>query len=355
MSALTPKERLLRVLHREPSDRPPVICIGGMMNAAVVDVMKETGHTLPEGHFDRSLMADLASDVHNWTGFENLAIPFCMTVEAEVLGSRIDPGSLACEPKIASEAFGSVTEVEFRDYGSLLNGNRTSVVTGAARLLSARYPDLPIVAAVTGPISTAASIVDPMTFLKELRKKSRESHRVLEYVTGFLKAYCEKLSANGATVIGIGDPTATGEILGPKMFAEFAVPYLNDLIDHVRRLGTPVIVHICGKIRPVRRLMAGLHADALSTDATVNLRALKDEYPSINTMGNVSTYILQSGPAPKIARLAQRLMQNGIDIVSPACGLSTSTPIENIRALTDTVRNGPVVAPRSKGTSNAQE
>jgi [methyl-Co(III) methanol-specific corrinoid protein]:coenzyme M methyltransferase len=334
----TPKERLLRVLRKEPTDRPPVICIGGMMNAAVVDIMKETGHTVPEAHFDAALMADLAADVHKSTGFENIALPFCMTVEAEALGSRIDPGNLSCEPKIASEAFTSVSTVEYKDIDYALEHSRIQTVAEATRLLSARYADLPVVAAITGPISTAASIIDPMTFLKELRKKGRESHRVLEYVTGFLKAYCRKLAASGATAIGIGDPTATGEILGPRIFEEFALPYINDLTDHVQGLGIPVIVHICGKIRPVRNLMASLRANALSTDATVNLRALKEEYPRLTTMGNVSTYLLHSGSSQKITRIAGKLVRDGVDIISPACGLSTSTPIENIRALTDTVK-----------------
>jgi [methyl-Co(III) methanol-specific corrinoid protein]:coenzyme M methyltransferase len=342
MNELTPRERLLRVLQKEPVDRPPVICIGGMMNAAVVDVMKQTGHTLPEAHFDELRMALLALAVHNATGFENIGIPFCMTVEAEALGSRIDPGTFTCEPKIRSEAFASVSEVEFRDIDFMLRNFRTKTVAGAAGALSEKYSHLPVVTAVTGPISTAASIVDPMTFLKELRKKSRESHRLLEYVTGFLKAYCEKLAASGATAIGIGDPTATGEILGPRMFEEFALPYINDLTDHIQRLGTPVIVHICGKIGLIRHLTAGLHANALSTDAVVNLCALKAEYPHLTTMGNLSTYVLESGPVQKIERLAERLLRDGIDIVSPACGLSTSTPLENIRALTNTVKKGQV-------------
>ena len=40
MSSLSPKERLLKVLNKEEVDRPPVICPGGMMNAAIVDIMK---------------------------------------------------------------------------------------------------------------------------------------------------------------------------------------------------------------------------------------------------------------------------------------------------------------------------
>ena len=34
MSGLSPKERLRRALAKKPVDRPPVICMGGMMNAA---------------------------------------------------------------------------------------------------------------------------------------------------------------------------------------------------------------------------------------------------------------------------------------------------------------------------------
>ena len=85
MSTFTPKERLLRVLRKETVDRPPVVCTGGMMNAAIVDIMRATGHTLPEAHFDPQRMADLAQDIHTHTGFENIGVPFCMTVEAELL------------------------------------------------------------------------------------------------------------------------------------------------------------------------------------------------------------------------------------------------------------------------------
>jgi uroporphyrinogen-III decarboxylase len=89
VGALTPKERLLRTLRGQKADRPPVICPGGMMNAATVDVMNSTGRAFPDAHSDPVLMAGLAADVHEMTGFENLGIPFCLTVEAEVLGRQL--------------------------------------------------------------------------------------------------------------------------------------------------------------------------------------------------------------------------------------------------------------------------
>ena len=338
---LTPKQRLLRVLRKEPVDRPPVICTGGMMNAAIVEIMQQTGHTLPEAHLDPQRMAELAQDIHVFTGFENIGVPFCMTVEAELLGSQIDHGTLACEPKIAREVYPSVGQVVCSDVDTLVRCGRMQVVVEAAHRLAAANPDIPVIASLTGPISTAASLVDPMTFYKELRKDPAGAHRVLDYVTRLLCAFASQLLTDqGVTVIAVGDPSATGEILGPAMFEKFALPYLNRLADHVHKLGFPMIVHICGDVKRVRHFLPELHADALSTDAMVSLPDLKADFPHLTTMGNLSTFALQWNPPDKIAAMTRTLVSSGIDIISPACGLSTSTKLESIRAMTDTVKKG---------------
>ncbi|BCS54148.1 uroporphyrinogen decarboxylase family protein [Geobacter sp. SVR] len=337
---LSPKERLLNVLNGRQVDRPPVICTGGMMNAAIVDVMTRTGNTLPEAHFQAGRMSALAGDIHAETGFENLGIPFCMTVEAEVLGSEIDFGSLACEPKIARESFAGTRDVVFKDVKAMLGQGRIGQVAGAAERLARLHPDQPVIGSLTGPISTAASLVDPMQFLKELRKEREQAHRVLEYVSDFLIGFAHVLVESGATAICIGDPTATGEILGPKMFDEYAVKYLNKVIDGIHAAGVPVMVHICGEMKAVKPSIPLLHADAVSTDAFVNLRMLKQEYPQLTTMGNVSTILLESGDPEKVARRTETLVREGIDIISPACGLSTSTSLEAIRAMTSVVKEG---------------
>ena len=338
MSAFSPKERLLRVLHKEAVDRPPVICTGGMMNAAIVDVMEGTGHTLPAGHSDVALMTALSADVQQYTGFENLGIPFCMTVEAEVLGSEINFGTLACEPKIERELFPSAARVVYRDVETMLKSGRIGTIVEAGHALSRRHPDTPVIGNLTGPVSTAASIVDPVTFLKELRKDRDNAHRVMDYVSRLLIGFAREMVSNGVTLISIGDPTATGEILGPRMFEEYAVRYLNEVIDAIHGFGAPVIVHICGNMKSVKQHIPRLRSDAISTDALVNLKLLKEEFPTLTTMGNISTFLLELGEPDKVARHTEQLVRDGIDIISPACGLSTSTALGNIRAMTGMVK-----------------
>jgi [methyl-Co(III) methanol-specific corrinoid protein]:coenzyme M methyltransferase len=58
-------------------------------------------------------------------------------------------------------------------------------------------------------------------------------------------------------------------------------------------------------------------------------------------MGNLSTYLLQWGNPDKIAGRACELVHDGVDIIAPACGLSTSTTLANITAMTRAVKAGP--------------
>lgn len=339
MDVFSPKERLLRVLKKESVERPPVICPGGMMNAAIVEIMQKTGHTLPEAHHTGGRMASLASDVREYTGFENFGIPFCMTVEAEALGSEVNFGSLSCEPKIEREAYSSPAGVRLYAPGTMAKSGRVEAIAEAVHTLSLKFPDIPVIGSITGPISTSASLVDPMNFLKQLRKDKENSHRVIDYVCNHLIEYATILAEAGASVISIADPTATGEILGPKLFEEYAVRYINKLADAVHRLGIPVIVHICGKMEAVKPLIGNLAGNAVSVDALVSLKGLKQENPSLTAMGNISTIALEFSQPDKIQAMTERLLNDRIDIISPACGLSTSTPLANINALTGTVIN----------------
>ncbi|GHV29650.1 methylcobamide--CoM methyltransferase [Synergistales bacterium] len=338
MYEFSPRERLQRTFEKKIVDRPPVICPGGMMNAAVTDVMKKRGRILPDAHHTGALMRELALDVHAETGFENIGIPFCMTIEAEALGSDVDYGTLECEPKIVKEPFPSVKETEFRASGAIQKNARAQAVIGVIDSLSKSHPDVPVIGSITGPLSAAASIVDPMTFLKELRRERDGAHRLLDYVTGQLADYARLMADNGAAAISIADPTATGEILGPKMFAEYAVVYLNALTDAIHETGVPVIVHICGNVKMVQAQLAELRSEALSVDALVNLGRLKKEIGVPTTMGNLSTYLLEFADPEKVYENTQVLLKQEIDILAPACGLSTSTPLKNITAFTEAVR-----------------
>jgi [methyl-Co(III) methanol-specific corrinoid protein]:coenzyme M methyltransferase len=309
-----------------------------MMNAAIVEIMEKTGNTLPAAHHSGGLMASLARSVSAETGFENFGVPFCMTVEGEALGSSIDYGTLSCEPKIARENFPSAKDAAFFPPGEIAKSPRGAAVLAAVAELAQSGADIPVIGSVTGPVSAAASLVEPMTFFKELCRDRENSHKLLSYVAGQLIDWALALAEAGADAISIADPTATGEILGPRLFGDYALPYLNRIIGALHKNGIPVIVHICGDVRAVKKHLFNLEGHALSVDAMVNLAELKAEKQDLTAMGNLSTYLLQNGKPEAIRKNTESLLHHKIDIIAPACGLSTSTPLANIRAFTETVK-----------------
>jgi [methyl-Co(III) methanol-specific corrinoid protein]:coenzyme M methyltransferase len=261
-----------------------------------------------------------------------------MTIEAEALGSDVDYGSLKCEPKIQHEPFLNAADVRRLPSGAILKNKRAEGLLKAVNDLSKSDPDVPVVGSITGPVSLAASLVDPMSFFKGLRKDKEASHKLLDYVTERLIEYAKCIAECGAAVVSIADPTATGEILGPALFEEYALPCLNRIAESMGAMGTPVIIHICGDVRTIKKHFPALKGNAVSVDAMVNLQALKSEYSSLTTMGNLSTYMLEFSTVEKIYRATENLLQHNIDIISPACGLSTSTPLANIGAFTGAVK-----------------
>lgn len=335
----TPKERLRMIFAGEKPDRPACICPGGMMNMVTEDLMEEIKTYLPEAHTDARKMADLARAVYEKGCFENCGVPFCMTVEAEEMGAQVDLGSRIYEPHVTGYAIETVS-----DYGKLspvdLTKGRAKVVLDAIRILKEETRDVPIVGNLTGPVSTASSLMEPVTFYKELRRKNQDAHAYMDFVTRQLIRFGTAQVEAGADVIAISDPSGTGEILGPRYFEEFAVTYINRLLEGLPREKTGTIVHICGQMKPVYREVHELKSNALSFDSIVPMREARKQLPDRILMGNVSTYTLEFGTPDRVETLTRGCVEAGSDIISPACGLGMRSPLANVRTILKTLEKG---------------
>ena len=101
-------------------------------------------------------------------------------------------------------------------------------------------------------------------------------------------------------MIAISDPSGTGEILGPKYFEEFAVTYINRLLDSLQKEKLGTIVHICGQMSPVYKEINEVGSSALSFDSIVPMKEARKHLPDRVLMGNVSTYALEFGDPARV-------------------------------------------------------
>ena len=299
-------------------------------------MMELCGVYWPQAHTDPELMAQLAAAAYTNGLFDNIGVPFCMTVEAQSMGAKVELGDQVTEPRVTEYAIGSVKQWRQLRPMDLTQGRAKTVLEALGRI-RADYPEAAIMGNITGPISLASSLVDANMFYRELRKNPEDCAAVLELVTQQLLAFGLAQIEAGAEFITISDPSGTGEILGPKLFEQYALPCLNRLCRGLRPHCKGVIVHICGQLRPIYPQLAQLECDGLSVDAVVSLHDIRQTVPGKAIMGNVSTFALAAGKDETIRNLCHACVANGADILAPACGLGTTTTVDSIRVMMDVV------------------
>jgi [methyl-Co(III) methanol-specific corrinoid protein]:coenzyme M methyltransferase len=336
MSCDDPRRRLEAAVHREPVDRTPFICPGGMMNMAVVDAMTLEAEW-PAAHTSPEAMARLATTAQEVTGFENIGLPFCMTIEAEGLGAEVSLGTHETEPRVSAYAMEDLAETDRLTVFDP-RGGRAAVTADAVRTVAGSASGLPVVVCLTGPISLATSLIEPLTFYRAIRRSPDEAHRLLEICTDALLAFGDVLVDAGADVLCIADPSATGELLGKAAFRDFAAPYIDDVTRHFAERGKPMIVHVCGDATCLGDALDQLAAPVVSVDSIVRLDLLREAAPAKALMGNLSTSLLEFGRDEKVAQAARVCARRGADIVAPACGIGARTPAANLRAAATALR-----------------
>jgi len=149
------KNNVLKVLSGEESDITPVISVTQL---GIVEAMEKTDAFWPEAHKNAEKMATLGSSLYELAGLENARIPFCLTVEAEAMGCKVDIGGEDRTPQITETPFRSGSDIKVPS--DFLSRGRIPVVLEAVDKLKEKYEDtLPIIVGITGPFTLAGHLL----------------------------------------------------------------------------------------------------------------------------------------------------------------------------------------------------
>jgi [methyl-Co(III) methanol-specific corrinoid protein]:coenzyme M methyltransferase len=345
---MSARERVLAALAGEPTDRPAVVCPGGMMSMAVTEVMASSGAAWPEAHTSDEAMLRLALAMQETAGFDSIAMPFCMTVEAEAYGATVDLGNLTTQPRVRGSilpADGS-GRLPAPDFGA----GRAAVLLRAMRKARALRPDVAIIGNLVGPFSALGMLCDPLQLLRWTRRAPETAARHLGRISEDLVRFGLMQKEAGADAICIADPTATGEILGGPRFRASVLPHLARVARDLRAVGARIIIHICGDVAAIEPELRDLAADAVSFDSVADIAALASfarmkratearaaSRPPWQVMGNVSPFLLKEGPVDRIVERCRQLIEGGVRLLAPACGVIPTTPLAHLRAMRQSV------------------
>lgn len=334
---MTPFERLMAILKGKKGDVDRIPCINSV-SVSTIEFMRTCDAYWPAAHKDPAKMAKLASAAHRLCNLENVSVPFCMTVEAEVLGAKID----FHEDKMK---WPSVRQFQVKDPSDLTipedvsEAGRVPVITEAIKILKNEFGGkVPVNAYIVPPFTSLSSyLVDSITFLKWLKKAPEKVHH---FCSDTLDTYVEiaKLYKDaGADVITFHEMGASTDNISPNHFEEFVKSYLKEIIG---RLKLPTILNICGSALMIVDKMVECGAEAIAVDERTPIKKAREEIdrirPGYPLIGNVPSYgILHQGPVERIDDAVKSCIEDGVSIVAPGCDFWLETPTEHIKAFVD--------------------
>jgi len=340
------KENVLTVLSGEEVNVTPVISV---TQIGIVEAMEKTDSFWPEAHTDAEKMAILGSSLYELVGLECARIPFCLTVEAEAMGCKVNLGSEDKTPLVMESPFQNASDIKIPT--DFLHNGRIPVVLEALKKLKEKYGDtLPIIVGITGPFTLTGHLLGVEKMVRYMRTKPYEIESALDKALDVSMEYVNALSEIGPDIICVAEPTSATELINPLQFKTIVKPRLEDLS---REINTKKVLHICGSAEPILKDMASIGYDGLSVEEKVDVKWAKEELKGggkimrvggrIMTMGgekspkligNISSSKTLFRDSPdEVKKKVKDVLESGIDILAPSCGLAPRSPLENIKAM----------------------
>ena len=335
MTELTPKERVMRLLRKEPIDTMPFFSGMGMV---VMPGIEKSGYKFATVHTDAERMAWSAIWSARLMGFDCVVIPYDMTMESEAMGNQISlytDSEDILYPTIPEKIWSTTDEVVIPE--NILECGRLPLIPKVIEIIKKEAPELPIGCWQLGPFTQAGQILELDLILKGVFKQKEKVEALLDKLSDMIIKIGQWMQASGCDYITLREPGVAADLLSPRTFKEFIKPRLTRILAAWK---SPKLLHICGRTDPLIEMMNECGADGLTVDIKCNVaEARKKLGNDVLFMGNLDTYTMTCDadtPAEKTVAHIKEMIDNGVDAVMPGCDLWPAIIEANMKAAVDT-------------------
>ncbi|HMA93941.1 MAG TPA: uroporphyrinogen decarboxylase family protein, partial [Polyangiaceae bacterium] len=285
-------------------------------------------------------------EAYRYYGHDFINVGPGLTGIAEAFGAKVIIPA-ASTPYVAGPAIEQLTDVGSLKLPVPESTARLPMFLDAAELALRQVGDEVLVTmTLGGPFTTACNIFGTERLLRELRRNGPLVHQLLRVATDAVVRFAKAAIARGAR-IGLADPTASGSVIGLKVFESFALPYLAEVVRAITKAsgGVAPSLHVCGRTQAIWRQLADTGASGLSLDDVVDLGDAKATVGNrVALIGNIRpTATMYLGTPEDVRANAKECLAKAHDnpkgfILGMGCGLPVNAPKANVRALVDAAR-----------------
>jgi len=305
---------------------------------AAYPAIKLTGSTIRQNEFNPELQARSLCKLVERTRPDIVFTMMDLSIEAGALGL---PVRYPLEESATVEWHPVKTVADLDQYRVIdpLYDGRVWVFLETVRQLRAKLDTL-VGAYVIGSFTLAGLMMGANDIALATIDAPDVVHATVNFCERVVIDYAKALQRAGGQVICILDPTAF--FLSPEAYWEFAGASMRNVVRHID--GGATVLHICGNTTHLIPQMCRTGVEGLSLDTAVDMaQAAELATEDMVLMGNIDPVTtMLNGDAEMVRNDTRQLMEkmSGYKnfVVSTGCDLPAETPIENIVALIQTVK-----------------
>jgi uroporphyrinogen decarboxylase len=333
-------ERLAAMTRGERPDRVPFVPLGAGFCAGIVGYPIRPIYDDPQ----RSFWAQMwAQELFGYDGYPTFRYGSYGGWEfgGEI---KMPQGELAQAPVVTKYPARTPEEVEALEIPDVKKAGYFPLCiefAGIQRMLG-----MPVMVPAWGPLTAAANIVGVDALCRWMIKKPETAHSLLRKVVVFAKRVIDYFVGrfSGQRLSGEGGcATSSNQVISPGQFEEFALPYHQEVYEHVSSKGIEtVFCHICGdqngNLTYWARVPFG-ERGILSFGEEVELTRAIEIFGDRHTVaGNVEPQLIAEGTWQEVYQRAKACIEKAKDapggyILMSGCDIPPSSPPYNIYAL----------------------
>jgi uroporphyrinogen decarboxylase len=172
---------------------------------------------------------------------------------------------------------------------------------------------------VGGPFTIAGNICPVETLCRWLIKKPELAHRIIRLATDHIVEVVHYwVETFGAENVGvqIWEPLASNQIISPRLFEKFVLPYQKELHEKILAMGLRYILcHICGEQNlnlPYWAQVPMGNPGIISIGREIDVTSAIRYFGETNIIaGNIEPALLQTGTSREVYELCRQTIEKG--------------------------------------------
>ena len=328
---MSSRDRVLEALNLREPDRVPVVPF------IISFAAKYAGMKFIEYCRDPRKLSEAQLLTARNFGIDAVYVDSDAVIEAEAFGAEV----VYFEddvPSIGSPMVKSVRDIEALRIPDPYRDGRMPVWIEATRILWEKAGDeLGIFTNINGPFQIAAQLRGITGICMDMYRDPELVEKLLEETTEVAVRFAQAEVEAGSDAIVMGESLASPNIMSPRQYERFVLPYDRRVIAEV---DAPFLLHICGDATLMIDLMVSTGTRFLEVDTPVDLAKIREKYGNkVGIRGNVSTTLLLSGTPEEVEEAAKQCIvkaaRGGGFILGSGWEGPRGTPQANLKAMVE--------------------